>query len=257
MKKNVLSILFCLIFLSAFAGKNDKWLDCGLRGSFNNTWLINPNVFKDKTMKYDISFGFTAGAKLGFNFSEVVALTAEYDYSTFNQKYMSSTATQWNRQVKLAYAEIPLLLRITSGFSYFEVGPKMSLLQSATDTYSAATPSVFTPDYSGVDISKNLNSSSFGVVLGWGSILWGTGGLTISTGLRLSYMFTDIVNENGGKGKDYTYMEGSGATTTPVNLPYAATSPASVGVMINFDYDLGYIVTSSCKRSRKFVFFNH
>ncbi len=256
MKKNLLCVLLCVVSFPAFAGKNDQWIDCGLSGSFNNTWLFNPNVFKDKSMKYDISFGFTAGGKLGFNFSEIVAVVAGCDYSTFSQKYVSYTAL-WKSQVNMAYLEIPLLLRITSGFSYYEVGPKMALLKSATSAFSSATPSVSSPDYSGADVANQFNTSSFGLILGCGSTLWGSGGLAVSTGLRLSYMFTDIINATGGKGKDYTYIEGSGTTAKSVSLPYAATNPFSVGIMVNLDYDLGYVVTSSCKRSRKFMFFGH
>ena len=42
-------------------GRSDKWLTAGLRGTFNNTWLLNKNQQNDDRMKFVPSWGYAGG----------------------------------------------------------------------------------------------------------------------------------------------------------------------------------------------------
>jgi hypothetical protein len=258
LKKAAISLAFFIFFVYAsgncIAGKNDKWLDCGLRGSFNSTWLINSNVINDKYLNYDFSFGYAAGVKLGFNFSEALAIGVEGLYSQYTQKYKSNTPTlSWKNEVQINAIEIPVLFKYTNEFSYVEIGPQLLMIQKAGQSFSGSAP---LGDHES-DVASIYTSPHIGLAFGFGSIIWATGGLSIATGLRLNYYFTDLINEKGGQGLNYPNPPYPGYPAMAPAVSYKSTNLGAAGIMISIDYDLGYVVTSSCKRSRKFVFFSH
>ncbi len=250
----IVAVLSFMPFLT-MAGKNETWIDCGLRGAFNSTWLINTNVINDKYLKYDFSFGYSAGGKIGLNFSEYIATGVEVLYSSYSQKYTGAlTGLNFTKEINYQAIDVPVLFKYTNDFSYLEVGPQFSFLQHAQLKYNGTVDPALNATE---DLINDLNLTNIGLSFGWGSILWATGGLSISTGLRLNYFFTDLLNEQGGKGQSYPYPLLAGYPATEAGKPYKSTHAASVGFMISLDYDLGYIVSSSCKRSRKFIFFGH
>jgi hypothetical protein len=249
-------LLLFMLPLVSLAGKNDKWVDCGLRGSFNSTWLLNLNVLNDKYSRYDFSFGYSAGARLGFNFSEELAIGVEGLFSQYSQKYYSNSVSfSWNREIQIRAIDVPVLFKYTKDFSFVEIGPQFSFIQNASETFTSNPVAAF--DYNKADVISKFNSTNIGLTFGWGSILWASGGLSISTGLRVNYFFTDLINDNGGQGKNYPFPVYPGYPPSEASKPYKSTNLSSVGIMVYIDYDLGYVVTSACKRSRKFVFFNH
>jgi hypothetical protein len=246
-------LLLLLLPTISMAGKNDKWVDCGLRGSFNSTWLWNSNVFNSKMIRYDFSFGYSAGAKLGFNFSESIAIGVEGLFSQYSQKYYSNSSTyNWKKETQITTIDVPVLFKYTNDYSFVEIGPQFSFMQNATETLSSDPAAIY--DYQKADVISMFNPSNIGVAFGWGSILWATGGMSIATGLRINYFFTDLVKDKGAQGNNYPAIPGYPTQTAQ---DYKSTNLSSVGIMLYIDYDLGYMVTSTCKRSRKFVFFNH
>jgi hypothetical protein len=88
------------------------------------------------------------------------------------------------------------------------------------------------------------------IVFGWGTAIWGNGGLLTSLGIRLTYGLDDIISEAGGRGMDYYMSDGT-------KKSYQKTNTATVSLHMNIDFDLGWFMSSSCGRTHKFVLFNH
>lgn len=260
MKKALTLILAVALALPSFSRTSrfphrkggDQWIIIGARGTFNSTWLLNKNWFNDKGLKYQASFGGGGGIMLGFHFSEWGAIEVEGLYSIMNQKLASNIdSVNWNSKTNLTYLEFPILLHFdTENFKYIEVGVKIGMLSGAQSTYNNSKYSAF--NYADKNTKDNYESTNLALVFGWGSGVWGNGGLLINLGIRLSYGLSDIVSTTGGKGKDYFPSDGSG-----VRAAYAPTNTATVGIHMNMDFDLGWFVTSSCKRNHKFVLFGH
>lgn len=262
MKKTALLLLSALFVIPAFSSGSllyrkkggDQWIIIGARGTFNSTWLLSKNQLNDKGIKYQPSFGGSGGIMLGFHYSEWGAIEVEALYSLYNQKLASKVdSMNWSSKASLAYLEFPILLHFdTQNFKYIEAGIKISSLSSAKGTFDFSSSS--TLSYSNKDIKENYEKSNLAVVFGWGSGVWGNGGLLVNLGIRLSYGLSDIVSTVGGKGKDY-YAWGDGLNAKA--KPYTKTNTATIGLHMNIDFDLGWFMTSNCKRSHKFVLFGH
>jgi hypothetical protein len=200
-------------------------------------------------MKLKPSFGGGGGIMLGIHLSEVVAIEPECVYQIINQKYASKVdSNAWTSKKSLGYLEFPILLRFDfESFKYLELGVKFSTLKSATDSYDyGSLGSGTVPN----DIN-NYSKPNTSLIFGWGTGLWGNGGLMINFGIRATYGLSDIISDLGGKGLNYHPSDGSAQTT------YQKTNTATIGFHFNIDFDLGWFMSSSCGRSHKFVLFQH
>jgi len=248
--------------LNSYAGKNEQWIDIGFRISPTSSWLLNGNMMKDKNIKYVPSFGFFGGAKIGFNFSEVVAINVEGIFEKFNQRFTSRMdSISWDKKTQLTYIDIPVILRFTNGWKYYEIGVNLQSLKKAKGTFSSEQTIPDINSYSGftTPTPDQFNKTNTSIILGWGSALWGVGGLVISTGIRLSYGLTDNTGENYID-RDYPNPEYPGYVpdlSNPTGKSYKKTNNVSAAFMFSFDYDLGYFMSSSCRRKHAFVLFTH
>lgn len=255
MKKLIASALFSLIAFGSFATEGHKaaehWITVGARGTFNSTWLMNKNMMHDKGLKYQPSFGGSGGIMLGFHLSTIVAINVEGLYSQYNQKMKSAIdSLKWSSKTTLNYLEFPVLLHFDfENFKYLEFGVRFGILNSAK--YNATFDDFPAGNETNKDVKKNYESNTTGIVFGWGGGIWGNGGLLISGGIRLTYGLSDIVSDEGGKGDDYYTLKDFKKES------YTKTSTATIGFHLNADFDLGWMVKSSCGRTHKFVLFSH
>jgi len=258
--KTIILIMFAITFTKIYAGKNEQWIDIGLRIAPSSTWMLNGNMLQDKNIKYTPSFGFFGGAKFGFNFNEVVAINIEGLYDKFNQSFKSSMdSISWNIKTQLTYIDIPVLLRFTNGWKYYEVGVNFQSLKSVKGAYTSEQSISSVYNNFAYPSNDRFNKSNTSIILGWGSAIWGFGGMVLSTGIRLSYGLTDITGENY-KGQNYPYPQYPGYKPDPVapdGVPYKKTKNLSASFMFSIDYDLGYFLSSNCKRKHAFVLFSH
>ena len=225
-----------------------QWIVIGLRGSINNTWLMNSNVMNDKGIKMKPSFGGGGGIMLGIHLSELIAIEPECVFTLINQKYASKIdSSAWTSKTSLAYLEFPILLRFDfETFKYLELGVKFASLKTAKDDFSSSTF-----NYSATDDIKNYEKGNTSLIFGWGTGLWGNGGLMVNFGIRATYGLSDIVSLAGGKDDPYwSYGETAAKGYKPTNT-------ATIGFQFNVDFDLGWFMSSSCGRSHKFVLFGH
>jgi hypothetical protein len=242
-------------------GQNEQWIDVGLRIAPASTWMINGNMMQDKNISYKASFGFLGGAKLGFNFSEVVAINIEGLYDRFNQRFTSKMdSVSWNKKTQLTYIDIPVILRFTNGWKYYEIGVSFQTLSSVTGKFSSDNAIINNNNIAYTTFTKDqFNKSNTSIIFGWGSAIWGAGGMVFTTGLRFSYGLTDVTGAND-KDVSYPSPQYPGFKPDPANpdgLPYKMTKNVSAALMINMEYDLGYFMSSSCRRKHAFVLFSH
>lgn len=231
---------------------NEQWVTIGLRGTVNSTWLINPNLLKDRGVAYQASWGYDGGIMIGYHFTTIAAINIEAMYASYSQKIKSAVdSNKWNNKSTLTYLEFPILLHFDfEDFKYLEFGVKLAMLQTAKGSYTGEK----TPlgNYSNQNIIPNYSKKNTAIVLGWGSGIWGSGGLLLSAGLRLSYGLSDIISTVGGKGQEYqTY------SSPQEKKSYKKTNTATIGFHLNLDFDLGQIFSSSCGRNSKFFLFEH
>jgi opacity protein-like surface antigen len=106
----VSSILFLLIFTINLNAQSGQF---GLR--FMPTFSkFDIKTSTGGTIKGEGTFGLGFGAFLGYSFSEYIGVQGEVIYSSYSQKYRE---LEIEREVKLKYVNIPLLLTLNTGKS--------------------------------------------------------------------------------------------------------------------------------------------
>ncbi len=99
----------------------------------------------------------------------------------------------------MSYIDIPILFRVSSPKGpYFEIGPQVSLLAGAKETFETA----LSPTINYTDKEVKDDFAGFGVagVLGFGVDIKLSDKINLTTGFRFGYMFTDATTE-------YTLLE--------------------------------------------------
>jgi hypothetical protein len=246
MKKLLLSFAAVLFCSSSFS---QPWIDVGIKGAFNSTWLLNGNYNKDKNVQYGFAMAPAGGVKLGFNFSETAEITVDLMYTSVSQKYYSSGLPfKWNRQLTLQYLEVPLLFRSNKDGTYLEIGPQYSMLWGVRDVVTTDPSSSLGYSISNKD---HYNRTNIGAVFGFGSFLLGTENAYLCLGMRFAYGFLDIVSDEGGKGREYISLN----PAEPEISSYKPTNTLYGGFVLELNYDLGYLTSTKCGK-RKVIFFD-
>ena len=90
-------------------------------------------------------------------------------------------------------------------------------------------------------------------MLGFGSFIFGGDNAYLVFGLRFHYGFQDLLSKEGGRGsKEYYLINNKEMDVYESDFQfnnYQPTNPISGLAYLEFNYDLAYLVTSSCKRS--------
>ena len=237
---------FLIVFLATcYTGINAQkvivWFDAGLKVQAGPAGLYNQAVVDDNNVDYAISSGLAYGGKFGVNFGynamtiDVMLNNAKAEFQ--HQDFVGDT------EVETKSIDLYLLYRNEKNLSYFEIGPKYSLLRDATRRQ--ITDGVSSDP---VDVSDNYKNG-LGAVLGFGVNLIGTdGSFSGKLGLRFEYGFTDIVSEAGKIANapiegNFTYADG-----------YKGSHPVFAGVVFEMNWGIGYYGVTKCGGRKKFFF---
>jgi hypothetical protein len=248
--KRILIVLLLGAFATSVQAQEGSRI--GVKGAFNATWLFNKNVSdKNASLDYASSFGPSFGLQYVNMFTDQYGVSAELLFSSHNQKYdgeLDSTVSFTN-ELNLSYIDIPLLFRFASERGpYFEVGPQLSFLSGAKETFDISPGSI--GDYSDKDFKDDFNSFGFGGVLGFGVDINLTDNLVLAPALRFVYMFSDATVEYSQQEYDalealerlsvnatVNHIEGSGNLFDPDNkFSYKKSSRASGGLHLSLSY---------------------
>ncbi|MCB0396744.1 MAG: PorT family protein [Flavobacteriales bacterium] len=253
MKKILPILISCFLLINysirAQGGKKGTvWFDLGAKGGVGTTWLMNSNVFNDGYLEHNFTFGGCAGVKAGFNITNIFEITGDGLYSFFNQNYSgndTSLNVSWNTKVNMKAWDIPVLLRLNLSGAYIEMGPQFSIISGVSESHSG--------NFIGVergDVTNAFNHSYMSGVFGFGRWV-GTGidNFNMALGLRFMYGFGDILSDSGGKDNNVHFPDND-PTFPVVYDSYAPTNPFSAQFMIEFNWDLAYLINRTvCHRT--------
>jgi hypothetical protein len=198
MKKHVLTLCSLLLTYPLLAQE----FKVGMGGGIYSTWLINTNVAdQGDDLDYAATFGGQLGVEGQYYFNDNVGITFGLLYSGHNQKYTGEEGN-WSFDAKttMRYLDIPVMIRLGGGMkgAYFEFGPQFGFLMTAKDEYTNSP--VLIDNWKDKDRKENFKSSNIAGVLGFGVDIEASENVTITTGIRLGYGFSDVT-------KEYTEME--------------------------------------------------
>ena len=229
-----------ILFIFSHSLYSQSWLEVGLKGGYGLDFLINKNISNDKTHTMKLSYGYTYGGKLGWNFNEAHAITLDVLYSGFSQTYdyynvnHDSSKTFYNKSFAFNALDFLLMYRHTKNASYFEIGPQISTVKKASITDS-------NPNNTSGDISGNLAKTYYSAVIGAGGMLAGTDNFRVILGFRVMYALGDIISPQGQ------------STNFPTGNTYASyqkSSPLSAMMVLELNYDLGFFAKTNCKKKK-------
>lgn len=246
MKK--ITLIASLLFIFSHSLYSQSWLEIGLKGGYGLDFLINKNVSSDVTHTSKFSFGYMYGGKLGWNFNEEHAVTFDVLYSGFGKSYEyymlnpDSSKTFSNKSFSFNSLDFLLMYRHIKNASYFEIGPQFSTVKKAVGSDDLSNTK-------NVDISDNLVKTYYSGVIGAGALLAGTENFRVTLGFRVIYAFDDIVSAYG---QNNYFPSGNKYDT------YKKTNPLSAMMVIEFNYDLGFLASTNCKKKKvSFLFFRN
>jgi hypothetical protein len=223
--------------LQLFGQKQIVWFDVGLKAQYGAAGFYNSAIGNSDLFDYKVGNGLGYGGRLGINFA-YSGLSLEVMKSKANQTFDRTGSTvidmvEWNS------LDLYALFRHSKNLGYFEIGPKMTLLNKATTTLEGVTAEKTE------DFSKNI----LGGVIGFGANIMGNDGrFSGILGLRFEYGFTDLVADNGA------------TTNAPVYQPvytegYKKSNIAFAGVVFELNWGIGYFGKAQCGARSKFIMF--
>jgi hypothetical protein len=222
------------------AQKQIVWFDAGLKAQYGPTGFYNSKMAATGSgYNYAIATGYSLGGKLGINW-EYNGLAIDVMTSNFNQLFTDSPSDN-DVNYNWRSLDIYTLFRNAKNLGYFEVGPKISLINEVKETENNTTTAV-TESY-----NKNVVSG----VLGFGMNLFGQkdGRFSGIIGARFEYGLTDFVSEAG---------KATGAPTRNAGFysdGYAASNIAFAGLVFEFNWGIGYFGRAKCGARSKFIMF--
>jgi len=243
MRKTILTLSTFTIMTTSFA---QNWLDLGVKGGYGLTLLFNQNMFDDGSFNHQLSTGYTFGGKLGYNFGENHEVTFDVMSSGFSQKFKfnivdstSGSSPEYRSAISFKALDLLLMYRNNNSGRYFEIGPIMSLLKDGkhTNEYYDITDS---------DVSANWSKIGYGVSMGFGAYMLGTENFGITFGARFNYMLSDAISA-AGQSNNFPANKNYGT--------YKASHPFSAMLVMEMNYDLGYLAQGKCTKRRKIILF--
>lgn len=235
-----LSILLGVMFLTwgMQAQKLDFWLDAGLKIQYGFTALYNANATSGNKWDNTIATGTKYGGKFGVNWGDfgiTFDVMSGKQNGTFQLKGTNPTV---NRDVSLSVTDIYVMIRSAKNRGYFELGPKMSMINDVDDGSMNA------------DLDGFYEDRNFAGVLGFGTYLLGPDGGRFSGifGLRLEYGFQDIVAASGR-------TEGGSRQPVDYTGESASTNPIFVGIVFEANWGIGGVGQARCGERSKFIWF--
>lgn len=249
-KMKKISITPAIILFSCYAF-SQTWFDAGLKGGYGVNLLYNQNYLNDRNFTPNLSYGYMYGGKLAFNFNEEHSVTFDVTTSYFNQGFScsilnaDSTRSNFSRNIGFNSLNFLLMYRKMKASSYVEIGPQYSTVMKARG--SSSTGSLQVGSFSGdSDISPYLAKSYYSMVLGFGGFVMGTENFGITLGIRLAYTLNDIISAQGQQ------VNFPSVTNYP---SYKPSNPVTAMMVMELNYDLGYLASAKCGKKTKFLMF--
>jgi hypothetical protein len=186
------------------------------------------------------SVGGNYGLAATVYFTKKVGLGIELNNSIVNQKYKGTIfGSSYTTKTKLTFLDVPLLLKLISGESgfYFEIGPKLSYILTATESTNSSIGNIA---FGGGTVKNDFNNTIISGVLGIGGRINVVDAVTISIGARFNGAFTDATKKSSSSTAGLYSTTGEAANVaSDGTLDYKRTTLASAGIQIGVLYRIG------------------
>lgn len=192
-------IIFGLAFLAYGFAANAQGFNIGMGGGIYSTWLVNKNVSdQGDFLDFAVTFGGQIGVNGSYYFSDKMGVGFGFFFTGHNQKYTGDLGPEasYEAKTKLRYLDVPIMIRFGGGKggAYFEMGPQFGFLMSAKEQIEF-TPSEPTIEYKDENVKDNLSGTNIAAVIGFGVDIDASESISVTTGLRLGYGFTDVTKK--------------------------------------------------------------
>ncbi|GAB3199802.1 opacity protein-like surface antigen [Pontibacter aydingkolensis] len=153
-----------LLFLVAFALVSSTGFGQQLGVKAGATYA----TFKgDDAKNYDYRLGYTAGVMLQQHITDLVGVQVEALYTSKGAKIENKTGnTEINNIYRLNYVDVPVMLHLSAGGMFIDLGPQASFISSAKRISETTTNSTTTTVET--DITDNPYTIDFSYVAGIG-----------------------------------------------------------------------------------------
>jgi len=241
-------LILCFIAVStiAYSQKEIAWFDAAIKEMYGSSSIINNAVIDDPNLNYELGLGGAVGfgGKFGINRGyNGLAIELMYMSSSETFEGLSNDMVSYPAAPKVEWKSLDLylLFRNAANLGFFEIGPKISFLNSMERTDADGQITEFT------DINKRLISG----VLGFGVNLVGTdGAFSGQIGLRFEYGFSDMVSgdfdTSAGPAEPFPFATGL------YSQGYEKSIPIYAGLVFELNWGLGYYGIAKCGSRAKF-----
>lgn len=236
--KQILFLAILFSGLQLFGQKQIVWFDVGLKAQYGAAGLYNKAIADSDAFDYNISTGYSYGGKLGINFG-YSGLAIDIMKSTAKQEF-EKTGSTTVPTVNWSALDIYALFRNSKNLGYFEIGPKISLINKVEDNIEGSV----------VDRTTSYNKNNIAGVMGFGANIMGNDGrFSGILGLRFEYAFTDFVSAEGKTAQ-------APLRSQPVYAGgYKPSNVAFAGVVFELNWGIGYFGKAQCGARSKFIMF--
>lgn len=234
--------LFSLIFSYSVSAQN--WIDLGVKAGYGANFFYNQNYLDEPDFTNKMDFGYSLGGKIGLNFGEEHEVTFDAGISEFRQSFSYDVSiSPHGKSLTFNSTDLMLLYRHNRDGRYFEVGPGYSLLNKAKGTNE--DPDII----EGIngDVKQYLADNYTQLVFGFGAFMLGSDNVGITFGARFRYTLNDIISSDG-KAANYP-------ATQVTYESYRGSHPLVAELVIELNWDLGYMAKANCGQRRKFLMF--
>lgn len=239
--RNIILLLATLMTFHLNAQKVYLWLDAGVKAGYGQTMLVNMDILNNSAgISPKINGCYSVGGKFGVNFGEYYGITFDGMYSQYKNKYdynFDQGVGVTSNEYKWSAIDFHPLFRYNRTINYIEIGPKFSFIQGVNQRNNSSTYT---------DVTSDFNKTNVAGVFGFGWYAAGDEAFTAIIGLRLDYGLTDFVSSSGYDNNQIKLglLEGN-----------ATTNPASVQLVFELNWGLGYYAKTVCGGRSRFYRF--
>lgn len=242
MKRTLIGLFTCF----AIASTAQTWIDFGIKGGYGPSILLNKNFFDDNEFSQRMVAGYTLGGKIGLNFGNRSEVTLDvmrsetnflFDYNVYDP--FTDASPLYQKKFVLQSVDFLVLYRLHGKQgNYFEIGPQISMIThiEGSSTY---------PEPNDGNVPDNITENYAAIALGFGQYIIGNERLSVTAGARFTYGISDLISAEG----------------KAINYPackqydnYYPSHPFGALVMLELNYDLGYLSNACSKRVKLILF---
>lgn len=200
MKKLICFLFFFASLLLTQQASAQLWFEAGGRAMYGATALFESNITDDDEHTMNINTGLSYGALFNLNFSDRHGISIEGMFANSEQSYefdgIAGVVGSGTNTIEWNSTDLYLMYRALSQGAYFEIGPKLSLVNGVDQNVSSTADQYFLVEEM-MDVSDAYADQFLSGVIGFGMYIAGSKYFTLSVGFRVEYAFQNFTSDQG------------------------------------------------------------